>query len=71
MQNVVTTGDKAVGVGFGQGSGLSPFSFSVMMDRLACEIRQEWTLMFADDMGSIRSIWRTWRGGGMYWREDE
>lgn len=41
-----------VWVGLLQGSPLSPFFFTVVMDRLTDEARQEslWTVMFTDDI---------------------
>ena len=41
-----------VEVGLHQGSGLSPFLFTMMMERLTDEVRQEspWTMMLADDI---------------------
>ena len=41
-----------VKVGLHQGSALSPFLFTVIMDRLTDEVRREstWTMLFADDI---------------------
>ena len=42
----------AVKVGLHQGSALSPCLFSMVMDRMTDEIREEapWTMIFADDI---------------------
>ena len=47
-----TTENFKVKVGLHQGTALSPFLFSVIMDRLMDEVRREptWTILFADDM---------------------
>ena len=41
-----------VKVGLHQGSALSPFLFSVIMDRITDEVRGKppWTILFADDI---------------------
>ncbi|KAK3560803.1 hypothetical protein QTP86_019503, partial [Hemibagrus guttatus] len=46
------TEEFKVDVGLHQGSALSPFLFSMVMDQLSEEVRQEspWTMMFADDI---------------------
>ncbi|KAK3521075.1 hypothetical protein QTP86_006999 [Hemibagrus guttatus] len=46
------TEEFKVEVGLHQGSALSPFLFSIVMDQLSEEVRQEspWTIMFADDI---------------------
>ncbi|KAK3531873.1 hypothetical protein QTP70_033954, partial [Hemibagrus guttatus] len=46
------TEEFKVEVGLHQGSALSPFLFSIVMDQLSEEVRQEspWTMMFADDI---------------------
>ncbi|KAK3526744.1 hypothetical protein QTP70_032114, partial [Hemibagrus guttatus] len=46
------TEEFKVEVGLHQGSALSPFLFTVVMDQLSEEVRQEspWTMMFADDI---------------------
>ncbi|KAK3546853.1 hypothetical protein QTP86_003744 [Hemibagrus guttatus] len=46
------TDEFKVEVGLHQGSALSPFLFSMVMDQLSEEVRQEspWTMMFADDI---------------------
>ena len=55
-ESSMTEVDCPVGVMDGfkvhQGSGLSPFSFAMKMNRLTNEFRQEspWTIMFADDI---------------------
>ena len=47
-----TTESFKVKVGLHQGSGLSPFLFAVIMDRLTDEIRRKppWTMLFTDDI---------------------
>ena len=47
-----TTESFKVKVGLHQGSALSPFLFSVIMDRLTDEVRRKslWTMLFADDI---------------------
>ena len=47
-----TTKNFKVKVGLHQGSTLSLFLFSVVMDRLTDEVRREppWTMLFADDI---------------------
>ncbi|KAK2921830.1 hypothetical protein Q8A73_001315 [Channa argus] len=49
---VGVTEEFKVEVGLHQGSALSPFLFSLLMDRLTDEVRQEspWTMMFADNI---------------------
>ena len=49
---VGTTKSFKVKVGMHQGSGLNPFLFAVIMDRLTYEVRREppWTMLFADDI---------------------
>ncbi|XP_013866635.1 uncharacterized protein LOC106519479 [Austrofundulus limnaeus] len=49
---VGVTEEFMVEVRLHQGSALSPFLFTVLMDRLTDEVRQEspWTMMFADDI---------------------
>ncbi|KAM7373883.1 hypothetical protein PAMP_006573 [Pampus punctatissimus] len=49
---VGVTEELKVEVGLHQGSTLSPFLFTMVMDRLTDEVRQEspWTMMFADDI---------------------
>ena len=49
---VRTTESFEVKVGLHQGSALSPFLFSVIMDRLTDEVRRKppWTMLFADDI---------------------
>ncbi|KAK3544134.1 hypothetical protein QTP86_002802, partial [Hemibagrus guttatus] len=46
------TEEFKVEVGLHQGSALSPFLFTIVMDQLSEEVRQEspWTMMFADDI---------------------
>ena len=48
---VGTTESFKVKVGLHQGSALSPFLFTVIMNRLTDEVRREppWTMLFADD----------------------
>lgn len=48
---VGATEEFKVEVGLHQGSALSPFLLSIVMDRLADEVGQEspWTMRFADD----------------------
>ncbi|KAK3545176.1 hypothetical protein QTP70_001775 [Hemibagrus guttatus] len=70
------TEEFKVEVGLHLGSALSPFLFAMVMDQLSEEVRQEspWTMMFADDIVvcSESGGWRkTWRGGGLRWREEE
>ena len=49
---VRTTKSFKVKVGLHQESALSPFLFTVIMDRLTDEVRREppWTMLFADDI---------------------
>ena len=49
---VGTTESFKVKVGLHQGSGLSPFLFAVIMDRLTDEVRKEspWTMLLGDDI---------------------
>ena len=49
---VVVTEGFEVKVGLHQGSALSPCLFSMVMDRMTADIREEapWTMMFADDI---------------------
>ena len=49
---VETTGSFKVKVGLHQGSALSLFLFTVIMDRLTDEVRREppWTMLFADNI---------------------
>ncbi|KAK3522273.1 hypothetical protein QTP86_000681 [Hemibagrus guttatus] len=71
------TEEFKVEVGLHQGSALSPFLFAIVMDQLSEEVRQEspWTMMFADDIvicsESREQVRKTWRGGGLRWREEE
>lgn len=60
-----------VGVGLHQGSALSSFLFTRVMDRLKDEDRQEspWTMMFADEI--VICSEKVGAGGGMCWREKE
>ena len=49
---VGTTESFKFKVGLQQESGLSPFLFAVLMNRLTDEVRREppWTMLFADDI---------------------
>ena len=49
---IETTGSFKVKVGLHQGSVLSSFLFSVIMDRIMDQVRREppWTMLFADDI---------------------
>ena len=46
------TEEFKVGVGHHQGSGLSPFLFAILIDRLLEDIRKDtsWDMLFADDI---------------------
>ncbi|KAK3556575.1 hypothetical protein QTP70_010770 [Hemibagrus guttatus] len=71
------TEEFKVYVALHRGSALSSYLFAIVMDQLSEEVTQEsfWTMMFADDIvicSGAGSRWRkTWRGGGLRWREEE
>lgn len=64
-----------VAVGLHQVSALIVFLFTVVMDKLTDEVKQEcpWTMMFANDIFvRVDSRWkRAWRCFGMLWKEEE
>ena len=66
-----------VKVGLHQGSTLSPCLFTMVMERMTDDIREEapWTMMFADDIvicsESKERVKTSWRVGDMLWREEE
>ena len=49
-----------VGVGFHQGSALSPFLFAIIIDRLTEDIRKDapWDMLLADDIVLSRQNYR-------------
>ena len=73
---VETTESFKVKVGLHQGSALSRFLFSVIMDRLMDEVRREPPRrLFADNVGVCggpRRGWsRDWNPGGVHWGEGD
>ena len=64
------TEDFKVGVGLYQGSALSPFLFTIIMDNLTENIRKEvpWDMLFADDIVLSRQNHRELEDDLEIWR---
>ena len=64
------TEEFKVGVGFYQGSALSPFLFAIIMEKLTEDIRKEaqWDMLFADDIVLSRQNHRELEDDLEIWR---
>ena len=64
------TEEFKVGVGFHQGSALSPFLFAIIIDRLTEDIRKDapWDMLFADDIVLCRQNHRELEEDLEIWR---
>ena len=64
------TEEFKIGVGFHQGSVLSPFLFAIIIDKLTEDIREDapWDMLFADDIVLSRQNYRQLEEDLEIWR---